>query len=135
MNMFKLAKTLLLLSLLSCQSEAELDSLTPIDRGEQLRDEIRTWSEKYFARDTAWAFNPYDRQVYFSSDAKTAWFEELLETWMGPCRGSGVLSYTKDGWKLEHYNLAMLIDNEDVEEVLKIIQEQDEQPELLLESQ
>lgn len=92
------------------------------------RDELREWSKKAFEREKAWAFTPYNRQLYFSEDGRTAWFEELLETWMGPCRGSGVLIYRDSIWKLEHYNLAMLIDNEDVQAVLSIIQQPDEQP-------
>ena len=80
------------------------------------------WSEPYFERDTAWSFHSMDRVIYFSTDAKTAWFEENLETWMGPCRGSGVLEWKKGEWKLAHYNLAMCIDNDDVDAVLRVIQ-------------
>lgn len=83
---------------------------------------FQDWSARFFERDTAWAFTPYDRELYFSADGRTAWFEELLETWMGPCRGSGVLTLEETGWKLAHYNLAMLIDNEDVQEVLQVIE-------------
>lgn len=85
------------------------------------RDELRKWSEGAFKRDTAWAFTASDRVVYFSEDGKTAWFEELLDTWMGPCRGSGVLTLSSDRWMLVHYNLAMLIDNDDVSAVLETI--------------
>ncbi len=86
------------------------------------------WSSKYFQRDTAWAFTPYDRQVYFADDNHTAWFEELLDTWMGPCRGSGVLTLKEGDWKIAHYNLAMLIDNDDVQDVLKVIKDKAQQP-------
>ncbi|NND93592.1 MAG: nuclear transport factor 2 family protein [Flavobacteriales bacterium] len=99
------------------------------------RDELREWSKKYFERDKAWAFSPDNRQLYFSVDGRTAWFEELLETWMGPCRGSGVLINRDSTWTLEHYNLAMLIDNEDVDAVLEVIQQQDEQPDFQQDSQ
>ena len=86
------------------------------------------WSSKYFQRDTAWAFTPYDRQVYFAEDNRTAWFEELLETWMGPCRGSGVLTLKEGQWKIAHYNLAMLIDNADVQDVLQVIKDKAQPP-------
>jgi hypothetical protein len=99
------------------------------------RDELRQWSTRAFERDTAWAFTSYDRELYFSEDGRTAWFEELLETWMGPCRGSGVLMYRDSLWTLEHYNLAMLIDNDDVQAVLEVIQQQDEQPDSQPDSQ
>ncbi len=80
------------------------------------------WSEPYFQRDTAWSFHSHDRTIYFSTDAKNAWFEESLDTWMGPCRGSGVLEWANGEWKLTHYNLAMCIDNDDVDAVLRVIQ-------------
>ena len=99
------------------------------------RDELRTWAKKAFERDTAWAFTSNDREIYFSADGRTAWFEELLDTWMGPCRGSGVLTLNNGEWKLDHYNLAMLIDNDDVNAVLETIRLRDEQPDSLPDSQ
>lgn len=100
-----------------------------------LRDELQEWSAPYFERDTAWAFTPYDRRVYFSDDGRTAWFEEGLETWMGPCRGSGVLKLDPEGvWKIMHYDLSMLIDNDDVSAVLETIQLRDEQLDSLQDS-
>ena len=88
-----------------------------------LRDELKEWSAEYFERDKAWAFTASNREVYFSKDGRTAWFEELLDTWMGPCRGSGVLSYSNGDWKLEHYNLAVLIDNDDIQAVIDVTQQ------------
>jgi hypothetical protein len=93
------------------------------------------WSSKYFERDTAWAFSPYDRELYFAEDGKTVWFEELLETWMGPCRGSGVITLKENQWRIAHYNLAMLIDNDDVQDVINLITDKDQQPPVLPDSQ
>lgn len=86
-----------------------------------LRDEMKEWSAKYFAKETAWAFTAHDRQVYFSQNGQMAWFEELLDTWMGPCRGSGVLQKTSEGWKIKHYNLAVAVSNEVVNEYIKLL--------------
>lgn len=86
-----------------------------------LRDEMKEWSAKYFARESAWAFTAHDRQVYFSANGQTAWFEELLDTWMGPCRGSGVLIKTADGWKIRHYNLAVLVANDLIQDYIKLL--------------
>jgi hypothetical protein len=77
-----------------------------------LRDELKEWAKKAFERETAWAFTPSNRAIYFAGDGRTAWFEELLDTWMGTCRGSGVLTKTESGWKIKHYNLAVLVPNE-----------------------
>ncbi len=77
------------------------------------KEEFMDWGMKYFTeRDTAWAFTPFDREIYFSENGKTAWFEEQLDTWMGNCRGSGVLEKDSLEWKIAHYNLAVTIDND-----------------------
>ena len=55
-----------------------------------LRDSLFEWSANAWDKESAWSFSPGDREIYFSSDYKFAWFDEVLDTWMGPCRGSGV---------------------------------------------
>lgn len=85
------------------------------------REEMKEWGKEIFKRDTAWAFTPHDREIYFSTDGNYAWFEEKLDTWMGECRGSGVLRLTADGWKITHYNLAVVVPNEKIKEYIKII--------------
>jgi hypothetical protein len=55
-----------------------------------------------------------------SNDHKTAWFDELLSTQMKICRGSGVLVYTKNGWKIQQYVLSMTVPNDNSKEVIKI---------------
>jgi len=80
------------------------------------------WAAPYFRRDTAWSFTPFDRHIYFSEDRQTAWFEEKLDTWMGTCRGSGVLKKEMGTWKIAHYNLAVLVPNEKIDTVIKVIE-------------
>jgi len=86
-----------------------------------LRDELKEWSAEYFKRDKAWDFTPIERQVFFSEDKKTAWFNETLNTWMGVCRSSGVLVLTADGWKIKQYHLSMTVPNEAVKEYLEMV--------------
>lgn len=87
------------------------------------RDELKEWAAFAFERDTAWAFTPYNRGLYFAKDLSTAWFDEKLSTEkMGECRGSGVLVLTKNGWKLKHYNLSVTILNEKMDDFLEIKQ-------------
>ena len=88
-----------------------------------LRDELRSWAGKAFEREVAWAFTPSDRVWYFNPSQDVAWFEELLDTWMGTCRGSGVLVKTSDGWKLKHYNLAVTIANEKIKGFIELTKE------------
>ncbi|MFY0672018.1 MAG: nuclear transport factor 2 family protein [Bacteroidia bacterium] len=87
------------------------------------RDELREWAAFAFERDTAWAFYPFEREIYFAKNGQTAWFDEKLKTEkMGECRGSGVVIKTKEGWKLKHYNLSITILNEKMGEFLEIEQ-------------
>ena len=86
-----------------------------------VRDEMAEWSKPYFEKESAWAFTAKDREIYFADDGNTAWFEERLDTWMGPCRGSGVVRLTDDGWKIAHYNLAITVPNDKIDGFLKLI--------------
>jgi hypothetical protein len=56
--------------------------------------------------------------VIFDKSGKTAWFDELLNTQMKICRGSGVLVKVGNDWKIKHYVLT--VPNENVTEVVKI---------------
>jgi SnoaL-like domain len=92
------------------------------DPGERwVKSAFRAWAKPYFDRKKAWDFHPHDRHISYSSDGRIAWFDELLDTWMGPCRGSGVLVKTGKGWLIEQYNLAMLVPNAKINDVIKLL--------------
>ena len=83
--------------------------------------EFMAWGKKHFERESAWSFEPYNRTIYVSSDGQFAWFEELLKTWMGVCRGSGVLTRDTEGnWKIQHYNLAVTVPNDLMQDFIAI---------------
>jgi len=84
------------------------------------KTEMEKLMQEVFQRESAWDFTVDRRQVYFSGDEEQAWFDEDLSTWMGDCRGSGVVKKTADGWKIQHYNLALTIPNDKIEGVMKI---------------
>lgn len=86
-----------------------------------LRDEIREWSKKYFERKSAWDFKPLERQVHLSDDGQYAWFNETLDTWMGICRGSGIVVKSGDSWLIKQYHLSVTIDNDKIDGFLKVI--------------
>lgn len=87
-----------------------------------LRDELKTWSAKYFKRDRAWNFKPIERQIYVSDDGKLAWFNETLDTWMGVCRSSGVVTLVDNEWKLKHYHLSITVPNDVVKDFLELVE-------------
>lgn len=83
-------------------------------------EDFKTFAKPYFDRGKAWSFSTLERHVYINSEGDIAWFDELLDTQMEICRGSGVLILTSKGWKIQHYVLSMTIPNENVDEVVKI---------------
>ncbi len=78
------------------------------------------YAKPYFDKGKTWSFTPMERHIYLSKDGKMAWFDELLNTQMKICRGSGVLMNINGQWKIVHYVLSMTIPNENADAVIKI---------------
>lgn len=91
-------------------------------------DATENWDKKaflafakpYFDKGKAWNFTALERHIYFSKDKKMAWFDELLNTQMKICRGSGVLVKVGKEWKIKHYVLSMTVPNDNTNDVVKI---------------
>lgn len=75
------------------------------------RDEFKVWAKKAFERSTAWAFTPLRRNIYVSADKSVIWWDELLDTRMGPCRASGILHKVGNGFEIDHYQLSIAVPN------------------------
>lgn len=84
------------------------------------KDEFMKFSKPYFDGGKAWDFKVIKRTITFSKDGKTAWFDEVLDTWMKDCSGSGVLEKIKGKWKISFYDLHVLIENEKMDFFLKL---------------
>lgn len=83
-------------------------------------DAFKTFSKPYFDKGKAWNFHSIQRNIYFDKSQNTAWFDELLDTQMKICRGSGVLIKEGKKWKIAHYVLSMTVPNDNSDEVVKI---------------
>ena len=83
------------------------------------KNQFESFAKPFFDKGKAWNFTALQRNIYFSKDGKTAWFDELLNTQMKICRGSGVLVKVKKEWKIKHYVLSMTIPNDNTKEVVK----------------
>ena len=83
-------------------------------------DAFKAFSKPYFDKGKAWSFTSLQRNIYFDKTQNTAWFDELLDTQMKICRGSGVLIKEGKNWKIAHYVLSMTIPNDNTDEVVKI---------------
>jgi len=83
------------------------------------------FSKPFFDRGKAWSFKPLKRNVYFNNNLKIAWFDEILDTWMGVCRGSGVLIKKENTWRITQYVLSLTVPNNNIDEVIKINKQKD----------
>tara|TARA_R100000935_G_scaffold44305_1_gene67173 strand:- start:306 stop:860 length:555 start_codon:yes stop_codon:yes gene_type:complete len=87
--------------------------------------EFREFSKPYFDKGKAWSFTTLDRNIYVQNNSDLAWFDELLSTQMGICRGSGVMQQVGDTWKVKHYVLSIAIPNDNVTEITALKKQTD----------
>lgn len=78
------------------------------------------WARPYFDRGKAWSFTAVKRNIRLDESGKWAWFDELLETQMKICRGSGVVVKDGNRWKIKQYVLSMTIPNSVADSVIPI---------------
>ncbi len=88
-------------------------------------DEFRAFSKPYFDKGKAWSFTAVQRNIYVGESGDFAWFDELLDTQMKICRGSGVLKKINGQWKIAHYVLSIAVPNDNVAELVQIKEEKD----------
>jgi ketosteroid isomerase-like protein len=84
------------------------------------KSEFMAYAKPYFDRGKAWSFTAVQRQITLHESGQIAWFDELLDTQMKICRGSGVLVKQGQNWKIEQYILSMTIPNEVAGTVIEI---------------
>ncbi len=85
------------------------------------REEMLALLGKYFERESAWDFKTIDRNITMAADNRLAWFDELLDTWMGTCRASGVVQLVDGDWRISHYHLSIAVPNDVVDGYLELI--------------
>jgi len=88
-------------------------------------EQFKAFSKPYFDKGKAWSFTTLSRNIYVYDNQKLAWFDELLDTQMEICRGSGVIQKVGNQWKVKHYVLSIAIPNNDVDAVTNLKKESD----------
>jgi SnoaL-like domain len=76
------------------------------------------WAKPIFDKGRAWDFTAIERHIFFDDSGKLAWFDELLNTQMKICRGSGVVVKQGGEWKVQQYILSMTIPNSLVDTIV-----------------
>jgi hypothetical protein len=82
------------------------------------KKEFMIWAKPHFDKKKTWNFTSLKRNIYFSKDGKFAWFDELLDTQMKICRGSGVVEKINGAWKVKQYVLSVTVPNDVVDKVV-----------------
>ncbi len=86
---------------------------------------FKAFSKPYFDRGKAWSFSAVERNIYLNETKDFGWFDELLDTQMKLCRGSGVVKKENGQWKIAHYVLSIAVPNENVSELIQLKKEKD----------
>ena len=84
------------------------------------KKDFQAYAKPHFDKGKAWSFTALERNVFVDKSGETAWFDELLNTQMKICRGSGVLVKVAGQWKIKHYVLSMTFPNGNSTEAIKI---------------
>jgi ketosteroid isomerase-like protein len=85
------------------------------------KQEFIAYVSKRFKNGEGWAYRSIERQISFSPDVEIAWFDEVtLSEKYGRFRGTGVLLKQNGQWKITQYALALLIFNENWQEVIDL---------------
>jgi|GEM_PF-371323 len=89
------------------------------DAGEHWRKSaFMEYARPHFDKGKAWTMRAVERHLHFSVDSQFVWFEELLDTRMKLCRGSGVMSRHGQDWLIEQYVLSPTVPNSLMNEVI-----------------
>ena len=91
------------------------------------KEQFMAFSKPYFDKKSTWEFTRVDRNIILDEDYPIAWFDEVLDTWMGLCRGSGVLKFKDGQWYLEHYVLSLAVPNDDMQKVIDAMHSKEDQ--------
>ncbi|MDP5077357.1 MAG: nuclear transport factor 2 family protein [Nonlabens sp.] len=87
--------------------------------------EFKEFSKPFFDKGKAWSFTTLERNVYSTNGI--VYFDELLDTQMGICRGSGVLKMENGSYKIAHYVLSIAVPNEHVTSLTALKKKWDEE--------
>lgn len=86
------------------------------------RAEFIEFAAPYFADGKAWDFTAIERHLFISPDNRLVYWDELLDTWMGPCRGTGIAKRQFDGsYLIMHYTLSVTVPNEKIEGFIELV--------------
>jgi|694.fasta_scaffold42627_5 hypothetical protein len=75
------------------------------------KSEFKKFCKPYFDKHKTWHFTSLERHIYMNESKTLIWFDELLDTQMKLCRGSGVSMKVNNEWKILQYVLSIAVPN------------------------
>ena len=79
-------------------------------------EEFKNYAKPAFEDGHGWTYQVVERNWEGGGD--TRWFDEILfNDKLGYCRGTGVVNFVNNEWKISHYALTMLVPNSIAEEI------------------
>jgi hypothetical protein len=83
--------------------------------------DFTAYVDSRFGNGRGWAYRSVDRHVQLDDTKTVAWFDEVVFSQTnGRFRGTGVLVREGSQWKIAHYALSFLIDNDDWDAVIEL---------------
>lgn len=76
---------------------------------------------KHFDGKKAWHFIASNRHYAATGNPNVIHIDENLQTWMGPCRGSGLVRKINGKWYISLYNLANTVPNAHIKEYVSLL--------------
>lgn len=89
------------------------------------KKEFMLFSKPYFDKGKAWDFKTLERNIYTNNSLNFIWFDELLDTWMGVCRGSGIIEIKNSKPSIKQYVLSFTVPNDNADEIIQIKRKKD----------
>ena len=86
------------------------------------KDAFISFAAPHFAKGKAWDFKKISRHVHYEKEKNMVWFDEMIATWMGPCRGSGWLTVEGSELKIKQYVLSVTVPNDKIKGFLKAME-------------
>ena len=91
-------------------------------------EEFQAYAGPYFSKGVGWTYVPQHRAVFVNGS--TAWFDEtLLNEAFGLTRGTGVLTFDGERWRLAQYHLTLPVPNALIYKLVEMIKAQEQHEE------
>ena len=85
------------------------------------KQQFLSFASPYFSKGKAWDFKKLNRNMHYDATRSIVWFDEMLDTWMGPCRGSGWIDVSQKPYQIYQYVLSVTVPNDKIKPVIELL--------------